>query len=60
MGIGAVDISPREAARKLARLIEKQLNYDEGHIDSVALQLFIKAYWQRISTYAHTIHNECD
>lgn len=47
---------PDEAARDLARLMERQLGYSEGHIDSVALRLFIQAYWSRVSTYAHAIH----
>lgn len=50
--------TPRAAAKKLARLMESQLGYKEGHIDSIALQLFIKAYWTQVSLYAHTIHDE--
>jgi hypothetical protein len=57
---GLMEESPREAAKKLARLMERQLGYAEGHIDSVALRLFIKAYWTRVSAYAHTIHNEAE
>jgi hypothetical protein len=52
--------SPREAAKSLARLMERQLGYADGHIDSVALRLFIKAYWVRVCKYAHTIHDEAE
>ncbi len=48
--------TPQEAGKKLARLMERELGYTEGHIDNVALRLFIKAYWSRVSAYAHTIH----
>lgn len=51
---------PKEAARRLARLMEKQLGYEEGHIDQIALRLFIRAYWDRVSHFAHIIHNETD
>lgn len=46
------------AGRSLARLMERQLGYPEGHIDPIALRLFIRAYWSRVSKYAHTIHEE--
>lgn len=46
-----------DAAKNLARLMERQLGYVEGHIDSVAFRLFIQAYWTRVSAYAHAIHN---
>lgn len=58
MGLCDTSVTPREAAKQLARLMERQLNYPEGHIDPVALQLFIKAYWSRVSGYAHTIHED--
>jgi hypothetical protein len=46
---------------QLARLMERELNYPEGHINPVALRLFIKAYWSRVSMLAHAIHEEgCD
>lgn len=51
------EISPQEAGKKLARLIEKQLGYCEGHIDNIALRLFIRAYWSQISHLAHIIHD---
>lgn len=51
---------PKEAARQLARLMERQLGYCEGHIDPIALRLFIRAYWKRVSDFAHTIHEEQD
>lgn len=50
----------KEAARQLARLMERQLGYADGHIDPVALRLFIRAYWSRVSAFAHTIHDERD
>jgi hypothetical protein len=49
--------SAKEAGTSLARLMERQLGYVEGHIDSVALRLFIRAYWSRVACYAHTIHD---
>ncbi len=49
-------ISPEAGAISLARLMERQLCYPVGAIDSVALRLFIQAYWSRVSTYAHAIH----
>lgn len=50
----------KDAAKNLARLMERQLGFFEGHIDSIALRLFIRAYWSRVSTYAHTIHDDRD
>lgn len=47
-----------EAGKKLARLMERTLGYDYGHIDNVALRLFIRAYWNQIALLAHTIHEE--
>lgn len=40
----------------LARLIERELGYSAGHIDSVALRLFIKANWDQVALLAHKIH----
>jgi hypothetical protein len=51
-------LTAKEAGENLARLMERQLGYPEGHFDNVALRLFIRAYWSRVSTYAHAIHNE--
>lgn len=48
----------KEAGRDLARLMERQLGYETGRIDPVALRLFIRAYWSRVSAFAHTIHDE--
>ena len=48
----------KEASVSLARLIEQQLGYDTGHVDPVALRLFIRAYWSRVAAYAHSIHDE--
>lgn len=50
--------TPKEAATELARLMERQLGYVDGHIDPIALRLFIRAYWSRVSSCAHTIHGE--
>jgi hypothetical protein len=50
----------KEAGRDLARLMERQLGYAHGHIDPVALRLFIRAYWSRVSAFAHTIHDEAE
>jgi hypothetical protein len=51
-------LSAKEAGEKLARLMERELGYVEGHIDNVALRLFVKAYWIRVSFYAHAIHDD--
>lgn len=51
-----VDAKSREAARQLARLMERQLNYGYGAIDPNALRLFIEAHWYHISRLAHAIH----
>lgn len=50
--------SAAEAAKNLARLMERQLGWSDGRIDSIAFRLFIRAYWSRVSAYAHTIHDE--
>ena len=50
----------KTAATNLARLMERQLGYAEGHIDPIALRLFIRAYWNRVSTHAHIIHAQED
>ena len=47
---------PKEAATDLARLIERELDYNEGHIDPIALRLFIQNYWKRLAALAHAIH----
>jgi hypothetical protein len=49
---------PKRAATDLARLMERQLGYAEGHIDPIALSLFIRAYWTRVSACAHVIHEQ--
>ena len=46
------------AGKQLARLIEKQLSYEYGHIDHVALRLFIRVYWSQVSALAHVILDE--
>lgn len=51
-------VNNHQHAQDLARLMERQLGYADGHIDSVALHLFIKAYWSRIATLAHAIHDD--
>lgn len=48
----------KEGAENLARLMERQLGYASGHIDPIALRLFIRAYWVLVASYAHAIHNE--
>lgn len=48
----------KEAGKELARLMERQLGYSEGHIDQIALRLFIRAYWSRVSHLAHAIHED--
>lgn len=50
--------SAQAAGSELARLMERQLGYVDGHIDSIALRLFIRAYWDRVSRLAHLIHDE--
>ena len=53
-------LTAKTAARDLARLMERQLGYQEDHIDQIALRLFIRAYWSRVSLYAHAIHDEVE
>jgi hypothetical protein len=50
----------KEAAEKLAQLMQDKLGLIEkwGQIDPIALRLFIRAYWPKISAYAHSIHDE--
>jgi hypothetical protein len=48
----------KEAACKLARLMERQLGYAEGNVDPVAIRLFLLAHWSKVSRLAHTIHRE--
>ena len=50
----------RNAAKELARLIERQLGYIEGHVDHIALRLFLRAYWSKVATLAHAIHRDAD
>jgi hypothetical protein len=50
--------SSRDAAHSLAWLIERQLGLSHGTINPVALRLFLVAYWDRVSLYAHAIHND--
>jgi hypothetical protein len=50
----------RRAGQDLARLMERQLGYVDGHIDNIALRLFIRAHWSKVSQLAHTIHEEGD
>jgi hypothetical protein len=57
---GAPKIDAKESSRQLARLMERQLGYVEGHIDPIALRLFIRAYWSRVHKWAHEIHDEVD
>ena len=55
-----IAMDARQAAKELARLMERQLGYTQGHIDPVALRLFIRAYWSRVTKYAHVIHDETE
>lgn len=48
------------AAQSLAHLIERELGYHTGHIDPIALRLFIRSHWSKITTLAHTIHSESE
>ena len=50
--------TPAQAATDLARLVENKLGYPEGHVDPVALRLFVRAYWTNISRLTHIIHAE--
>lgn len=45
-----------EAGKVLARMLEIELGYIQGHIDNIALRLLIQAKWREISALAHTIH----
>ena len=45
----------KRAGEDLSRLIEQKLDVK---IDPIALRLFIRAYWARVSAFAHAIHNE--
>lgn len=55
-----LDIKPNkfDAAKQLARLMERELGYAEGHIDSIALRLFIQGKWPRVTALAHAIHDD--
>lgn len=54
-GVGA-----REAGKDLARLMERQLGYEDGYIDNIALRLFIRAHWSKVSRLAHQIHDDAE
>ena len=58
MGAEVSPLTSQEAATKLARLIERELGYDEGHVSAIALRLFIKAHWSKVSLYSHRIHDD--
>lgn len=47
----------KRAARDIARLVERSLGYVEGHVDPVALRLFIQRQWGKLSALAHAVHN---
>jgi hypothetical protein len=57
-GTDKPQLSAKQAGVELARLMERQLGYEVGRIDNVALRLFIRAYWSRVALYAHTIHDD--
>jgi hypothetical protein len=44
-----------EAAEELARFVEAEMGFSLD-VDPVALRLFIKAHWKKISGLAHVIH----
>lgn len=60
IGPPPVKMSAVEAGKKLARLMERQLGYGDGHIDAIALRLFLRAYWSQVSALAHVIHDEAE
>lgn len=57
---GSIAMTGQQAGCDLARLMERQLGYVEGHIDNVALRLFIRAYWSHVSYLVQVIHDEKD
>lgn len=44
----------RKPEQKLSDLMKREL---EVEISPVALKLFIRSYWSRVSGYAHAIHD---
>lgn len=46
----------KQAAQDLASLMENKMGM--SRVDPVALRLFIRAYWSRVSLLAHAIHDE--
>lgn len=48
-------MTAREASVRLASLMSRELGIGN---DPAMLRLFIKAYWSRVSLYAHAIHDE--
>jgi len=57
IGTPSGEETSKDAAIKLARLMERELFFEDRHVDAIALRLFILAYWNRVSTLAHTIHD---
>jgi hypothetical protein len=57
MGLINVHAAAVQAGKDLARLMERELGYETGHIDNVALRLFIQAKWDLVSALAHNIHD---
>jgi hypothetical protein len=55
---GPEQMSASDASRNLARLVERRMGFTNGHIDPVALRLFIVAYWKRVAAFAHAIHKD--
>lgn len=55
----AINAEPKDKPEvSMARELEKNLGYANGHIDPVALRLFILHRWSRITVLAHAIHDE--
>jgi hypothetical protein len=48
----------KDAAAMLASLMERHMGL--SRVDPIALRLFIRSYWSRVSTCAHTIHDQQD
>jgi hypothetical protein len=51
-------LAPRHAARNLAILIEREMDFIHGSVDPVALQRFILTHWKRLAVFAHAIHKD--
>lgn len=45
----------QDAGVELARLMERQLGFNEGRLSSVTVGLFVQAYGDRLQAYISTI-----